>query len=138
MSLLTRKIIGRSEKIYFPEINLEVNAKIDTGAWRTSIHVDGFEVIDNKLHFWIGDKSNMFIFEEYRETIIKNSFGQTQRRYIVSLKMKMGGKKYTLLASLTDRSDMKYSCLIGRRFLKRYGFLVDVTKKNINDKSKKI
>ena len=135
MSLLIKKIIGRSEKIYFPEIDLKLNAKIDTGAWRTSIHVDGFEIKDDKLHFWIGDKTNLFIFEDYKETIVKNSFGQTQKRYIISLKMKMGKKKYTLLASLTDRSGMKYSCLIGRRFLKRYGFLVDVTKKNINDKS---
>lgn len=135
MSLLMRKIIGRSEKIYFPEINLEVNAKVDTGAWRTSIHVDGFEIVENKLHFWIGDRKNLFIFDNYKEATVKNSFGQTQKRYIVSLKMKMGEKKYTLLASLTDRSNMRYACLIGRRFLKRYGFLVDVTRKNINDKS---
>ena len=40
--------------------------------------------------------------------------------------------------SLTDRKKMRYPVLIGRRFLYKFNYLVDVTKKNINDTNKKV
>jgi hypothetical protein len=39
---------------------------------------------------------------------------------------------------LTDRKKMKYPVLIGRRFLYKFNYLVDVTKKNVNDRNKKV
>ena len=32
---------------------------------------------------------------------------------------------------------MKYPCLLGRDFLGRNGFIVDVSKENVNDRTKK-
>jgi hypothetical protein len=121
-----RKIIGRLEKIYFKDLNLKVTSKIDTGAWRSVLHVDGLELKDDFLYFWIGTKENIFMI------------GDIQQRYCIKLKIKIGKKNYKLDVSLTDRSNMRYSCLLGRSFLRKYGFIVDVTKKNINDRLKKI
>jgi hypothetical protein len=128
-------IVGRSEKISFPELNICMSAKIDTGAWRTALHVDGFEIIDGILIFWIGDRSNCFEFKEYETVKVRSSFGVTQERYSIKLKIRIGNKNYKVLVSLTDRNNMKYPCLIGRRFLSRYGLVVDVRKKNINDRN---
>lgn len=133
-----RKIIGRLEKIYFKDLNLKVTSKIDTGAWRSVLHVDGLELKDDFLYFWIGTKENIFMIREFETASVKNSFGDIQQRYCIKLKIKIGKKNYKLDVSLTDRSNMRYSCLLGRSFLRKYGFIVDVTKKNINDRLKKI
>lgn len=133
-----KKIIGRIEKIYFKDLNLKFTSKIDTGAWRSVLHVDGLELKDNKLFFWIGEKNNLFVIEQFEMVDIKNSFGQIQKRYLINLRIKIGKKRYKLDVSLTDRSNMRYPCLLGRSFLRKYGFVVDVTKKNINDRLKKI
>ncbi len=130
------KFIGRLEKIYFKNLDLKLKAKIDTGAWSSSIHVDGVEIDGDELVFWIGE--NKWRYKEYSEVTVKNSFGHEQQRYLIKLKIKIGIKKYNLLVTLADRKKMKYPCLIGRSFLRKYSFLVDVRKKYVNDRFKKI
>ena len=132
------KIIGRSEKISLIDLGFNSKAKIDTGAFTTVIHVDGVKIVGDKLQFWIGDKSNKFIFDKYKRIVVRNSFGKKQKRYSVLTRIKFGDKVYKIYVSLTDRSKMKYPILIGRRFLHKFGFVVDVTKKNINDRTKKV
>lgn len=126
------RIVGRSERITFPELNICLKAKVDTGAWRTALHVDSIKIEGDSLIFWIGNEENVFIYNEYQTVVVRNSFGHIETRYSIFLKVKMGGKNYKILVSLTDRKNMKFPCLIGRRFLKRYGFIVDVRSKNIN------
>ena len=129
--------LGRVEKIFFPDLNIDLNAKIDTGAYRTVIHVDGIEELDGKLTFWIGERSNKFIFDDFNIIDVKNSFGKNQKRYSIKLKMTLGEVTYVVSVSLTNRKNMKFPCLIGRRFLYKYGFIVDVRKKNLHDRNKK-
>ena len=133
-----KKNIGRCERISLIDLGFDSNAKIDTGAYSTVIHVDGVKVVDDKLQFWIGDKSNKFIFDRYKRIVVRNSFGKKQKRYSVLTRVSFGDKVYKIYVSLTDRSKMKYPILIGRRFLHKFGFVVDVTKKNINDRTKKV
>ena len=133
------KFIGRSETISFLDLNINsIQSKIDTGAFGTSIHVDGLEIVDDKLHFWIGDLKNSFIFDKFKTVMVKNSFGEQQKRYSVFTKIKIGKSKYKILVSLSNRSSMRYPVLIGRRFLYKFGYVVDVTKKNIYDRDKKM
>ena len=68
------KIIGRSEKISLIDLGFNSKAKIDTGAFTTVIHVDGVKIVGDKLQFWIGDKSNKFIFDKYKRIVVRNSF----------------------------------------------------------------
>lgn len=134
---MTKKI-GRFEKISIPQLGVkDIDAKIDTGAFNIALHVDGFEVIDNQLYFWIGDGERI-CFTEYKEINVKSSFGRTQKRYLIKTKMKLGKKIYKVYVSLTNRKNMKFPCLIGRRFLYKYEYLVDVRKKNLHDRTKKI
>ncbi len=134
---MTKKI-GRFEKISIPQLGVkDIDAKIDTGAFNIALHVDGFEVIDEKLYFWF-DGCEKICFDEFKEIKVKSSFGRIQKRYLIRVKMKLGRKVHKVFVSLTNRKNMKFPCLIGRRFLYKYNYLVDVRKKNLHDRTKKI
>ena len=129
------KTIGRIEKIDIINFNIQVQSKIDTGAWRNTLHVDEISEIDNVLIIKIDKKE--FTFNKFKIIKVKSSFGRDQTRYAIKLKFKIGEEVYKSSFSLTNRSQMKYPCLLGRDFLGRNGFIVDVSKENINDRTKK-
>lgn len=130
------KKIGRIEKVSFPQLGINlVESKVDTGAFGTSLHVDGVLVKEDKLMFWIGHKRNRFIFTKFKTIKVRSSFGRVQERYSIRTRMILGDRSYKIFVSLTDRKKMKYPCLVGRRFLYKFGYVVDVRKKNIYGKS---
>jgi hypothetical protein len=132
------KHIGRTEFVGFPLIGIKkVVAKVDTGAYSTSIHVSQTKVEDGILKFWIDSPENVYEFEEFKTITVKSSFGKKQKRYMIVTDIKIGKLTYKVHISLSDRKKMKYPVLIGRRFLKENQFMVDVTKKNINVRTKK-
>lgn len=133
-----QKKIGRRERILFTELSISIDAKVDTGAWRSCLHVDGYEIVDNKLVFWIGSKKNSYIYDKFKIVKVRSSFGKTQKRYSIRLRVRIGEKNYKMLVSLTNRKNMKFPCLIGRRFLQRNNFIVDVREKNLHDRSKEM
>lgn len=137
----TKTIIGRNEKVSFPELGIEnIEAKIDTGAYSTAIHTHKIwvEEIDEKetLFFELFDP----VHENYRDLIIKttnffrkkvrSSNGRIEKRFIIRTPMTLGGKKRQTHLSLTNREKMKYPILVGRKFLSK-GFLVDVSLSNL-------
>ncbi len=133
------KKIGRIEKVSFPDLNIEsIDAKIDTGAYTTALHVEGIRARKGKLSFWIDDPTNRIYFDDYKTITVKSSFGKTQKRYSIMTRVVVGESTYKVYISLTNRKDMKYPVLIGRRFLHKFNYIVDVRKKNINDRLKKV
>lgn len=127
-------VIGRREYVHLPELcKKAIEAKIDTGAFRTAIHCerceevehDGKKVLEAILNLdGKGDKTHYF--ERYRLRVIRNSFGQTEQRYCVRITLKMGRKRISSDVSLSDRSGMKFQILIGRKTIGKK-FLVDVS-----------
>jgi len=133
------KKIGRIEKISFPDLNISsLDAKVDTGAYGTALHVDGIRSRNGKLSFWIDNPNNRLYFDKYKEIVVRNSFGKSQKRYSIMTRVVVGDSTYKIFISLTNRKDMKYPVLIGRRFLHKFNYIVDVRKKHINDRSKKV
>jgi len=133
------KKIGRSEGISFPDLNIDsIRGKIDTGAYGIALHVDGIEVIDDKLYFWIGKSENRFEYDKFKTVTVKSSFGRVQKRYSIITRIKVGDSTYKFYVSLTDRKNMRYPVLIGRRFLYKFNYIVDVRSKNIYDRDKKV
>lgn len=132
-----RKEIGRTEIISLPELNIfNLSAKIDTGAYGVALHVDEIKQKNNKLYFTIDSKE--FVYDKFKTITVKNSFGRTQRRFSVLTKIVIGESIYKFYVSLTNRKNMRYPILLGRRFLYKFDYLVDVKKKNINDTTKKV
>ena len=132
-----KKKLGRSEIISFPELKIgSIKAKIDTGAYGVALHVDTIRFEDGTLYFTID--SDEFSYDKFKMISVKNSFGKVQKRFSILTKMVIGDSIYKFYVSLTDRKNMRYPVLIGRRFLYKFNYLVDVTKKNINDRNKKV
>lgn len=139
---MDKKVIGRKERITLPDLGLRsVWAKIDTGAYTSSIHAENIreevEKGQNILKFEIlmpgHPKFNgtTLSFQNYRQKIVKNSFGQSETRYLVVTRIKIAGEIFPAEFTLSDRSSMKNSILLGRKIL-RDKFLVDVSKINLS------
>lgn len=131
-----KKIIGRVDKIDLPQLKLfNVDAKIDTGAYGCALHTHHTEVVEQEgqpaLRFKVLDpdhpeyEDRYFYFHEFSDKNVKNSFGIAEHRFTIRTVMLVFGKKYSVEFSLTDRKDMRFPVLLGRKFLSR-GFLVDV------------
>lgn len=139
---MEKKIIGRKEKISLPKLGLKlVWAKIDTGAYTSSIHAEQIREEEYKgkkvLAFQAllpGHPSftgKTVRFENYREKKVKNSFGHAETRFLIETIIRLAGETYTAEFTLSDRSSMKNSILLGRKLL-RDRFLVDVTGSNLS------
>jgi hypothetical protein len=144
----TKRIIGRREMVNFPLLQLlEVEAKIDTGAYTSAIHcsdireatlADGCRVI----RFQLLDPTHpqydqqLFEFKEFTLRDIKSSFGDVQERYVIRTQIQLFEEIFEADFSLSDRRDLKYPVLIGRALLQN-NFVVDVSKKNVALKKKK-
>lgn len=139
---MDKKIIGRKEKITLPDLGLKsVWAKIDTGAFTSSLHAEDIREEEENgkmvLKFEIlmsGHKDftgKTLSFEEYKQKKVKNSFGQTETRYLVVTRIKIAGETFSAEFTLSDRSSMKNSILLGRKILQNK-FLVDVNRVNLS------
>ena len=133
-------IIGRAENIDIVDIVPSVPSKIDTGAYRSSIHATKIKVVgegDAKVltfellgHPMSPVKYPMEI-KEFEEVSVTNSFGHEEKRYEVILRVKMGPKVFNTSFTLADRANNFFPILIGRKFL-RNRFIVDVTKASVD------
>jgi len=141
------KVIGRVDRADFPELSLvNIDIKVDTGAYTSTIHsydikelsIEGephiaFQILDPS-HPKYGGKE--YKTKRFQKKIVKNSFGESEERFIVKTKIILFGEEYPIHLSLSKREDMKYPILIGRRFLNKR-FVVDPSQKNISFKKKK-
>lgn len=134
-------LIGRRELVDLPELNIyNIPAKIDTGAYTTALHCyDVYELREGRekvLCFKVLDPSHPLFsneeiqFKMYSRKKIKSSFGQFEKRFIIKTKIRIAGKEITTEVSLSDRANLKYPVLIGRKVLSK-GFVIDVTKVNL-------
>jgi hypothetical protein len=129
--------LGRREIVDFPDLGLfGLTAKIDTGANTTALHCHHVRVENGVLFFRLLDETHPEYqdtehrFEKFELKTIKSSFGESELRFIIRTKIKIGKRTLRGIVSLTDRANMKYPVLIGRRLLKNR-FLVDVSKLNV-------
>lgn len=120
-----------------------IHAKIDTGAFTSSLHCSRAEVVNGLLEFVLLDDEHpeftgmKFVFKEYAERDVKNSFGVAERRYVIITSIKIFDEEITAEFSLSDRDALRFPILLGRKIL-RDRFLIDVTKKNLSFRSNKI
>jgi hypothetical protein len=141
-----KSVIGRSDYIDLPAMGLfQLKAKVDTGAYTSAIHYHHAEVVEKDgkevLHFTLLDPTHpeyndkSFYFADFETREIKNSFGQSEERFIINAKIVILGKKYLTEFSLSNRGNLKFPILLGRKLLRK-NFIVDVSKKNISLKLK--
>ncbi len=142
----TKTTIGRYDKIDLPEMNLwDIDAKIDTGADGSAIHCHQIEIVRQKgkklLHFILLDPThpnfdnNSFYFEDFKQRSIKNSFGDSEKRFVIKTPIVIFGKETPTELSLSYRGNLSFPILLGRKFLYRK-FVVDVARSNLSYRRK--
>lgn len=140
------ELIGRVDKLDFPELDLRnIDVKVDTGAYTSSIHshdireieVNGEKYIEFKLLDSSHPKFNNRVFKvkNYELKSVKSSFGDVEQRFVIKTKILIFEQEYPIHLSLSERSDMKFPILLGRRFLNKR-FTVDTSLKKLSFKLK--
>lgn len=131
------KTIGTFLDVDLPLLGIEnVTAKVDTGAYNGSLHASNIREVrdgnDNSLLRFnpMGSSDHVIEIATYHKRRVKSSNGIAAMRYAIDTEINIMGQIYPITLTLTNRSAMKYQMLIGRKFLRLHGFLVDVN--NIN------
>ena len=141
-----KKIIGRKDIADFPDLNLKnINIKVDTGAYTSAIHCRQIEVEQvegkNILHYTLLDPTHKqydnktFSTESFKEKRVKNSFGGSEKRFVIVTTIRIFKKRYKIELSLSERGEMRFPVLIGRKFLMGK-FIVNPSEYDISHKQK--
>jgi len=139
--------IGRIDKADFPELSLEeIDIKIDSGAYTSSIHCSDinevtlnnnpfitFTLLDPEHPFYNNKK---FTFQNYTSKVVKSSNGISEKRFMIQTEIRIFNTTFPIYLTLTERKDMKFPILLGRKFLNKK-FVIDTSKTNLSYKSKK-
>lgn len=134
----SKRIVGKKELISIIDLDLfNLDAKVDTGADSNALHCDDIYVDDdNFVHFTLLDEVHKAYHGRkmkmplHKVKKVKSSNGELQIRPSIKVSVDFFGYRYKTIISLTNRADMKYPMLIGRRFLSGK-FLVDVSQEYI-------
>lgn len=128
-------IIGRKEKIDIPGWGLKnLDAKVDTGAYSCSLHckILGEKHIDGIPHIRFIPLAKKYKARNAQEITapisnrkkVKSSSGHIEERYFIKIAIQIGPEIFETEFSLSNRTSMRYTILLGRRLLKKR-FLVD-------------
>ncbi len=139
-----KTIIGSYELIDFPDqILVAVPAKTDTGANISAIHATEIKEITRQgkqlLQFKLlashtsYDYERVITVDKYRVKTIENSFGQSEKRYVVRMKVKVAKRTFRTDFTLANRSKKTFPILLGREMLDNR-FIVDTAICNIPKK----
>jgi hypothetical protein len=142
----TKLVIGRTDIIDLPEFGLKgIQAKIDTGAYTSAIHCSRIKTINIEGEEFItfhipnshikGTSKKIFKTNDFVKKNIKSSSGHIEKRYVIKTRIFIFNKSINTEFSLTDRSQMKYPILLGRKLLSKR-FVVDVSSVNLSYKRK--
>ena len=138
--------IGRSDKADFPEFFLsEIDLKIDSGAYTSSVHcskiketslngkpIITFTLLDPEHSFY---NNKEFTSKNYASKIVKSSNGISEKRFRILTEIVIFNKTFPIYLTLSERKNMKFPILLGRKFLNKK-FVIDTTKKNLSYKLK--
>ncbi len=107
--------------MHFPHLKITLRAKLDTGAKTSSLGGHDVEVFQRSGQDWIGfavaNGQARIERPVVRRVTIRRAGAPDQRRPVVRLLTCFAGATRMTEFTITDRSDMTYPLLLGRRFL---------------------
>jgi len=134
-----KHLFGAVEMSQFASLNLDLPARINTGARTTSLHAMNIVFFERDGKDWVrfdtpnGENKNQQHEKPLKRIIrIKRKGAGSVERPVVELKVQIGEVTQRLEVNLTDRSNFEYPALIGRDFLQDL-VIVDVSKTYIAD-----
>lgn len=136
------QVYGWREKILIDGMKEKIYAKLDTGAYTSSIHAEEKELFEREGKKWVrftvtepGKKDSPRVKIEaplVRIARIKNPGGDSETREVVRLAFKIGDRKLRGDFTLNNRSNMLSAVLIGRKAIKELGW-IDPSRTNLAD-----
>jgi hypothetical protein len=128
---MQQKVLGHVEEVAIPTLGVDhVIAKVDTGAFSGALHCTDIVLSRDKksLSFNpLGNSGQRVHISKFDMKTVRSASGHEERRFIVPVKIMLAGREYDTVIGLTDRSDMGYEMLLGRRFLREHHMIVDVS-----------
>jgi len=139
-------IIGRQDIADFPLLNIyNLPVKIDSGAYTSSLHCHNIiEFEENgkkkiKCNLLDPEHENYhekeITFAAFTKKKVKSSNGQVEERYKITTEIVLFNQTFPIEFTLSERGSMRFSVLIGRKFL-THRFIVDTSLKNLSLKNK--
>ena len=127
---------GLIEYVSVETLNLKLKAKLDTGAFFTSINALDLKKFERDGKMWarfavLDPKTGEKIFFELpiiRTKVIKQLSGKYQERPVVLMTFELGNIKETVETTLSDRTGYLYQLLVGRNFTENR-VVIDVGKR---------
>jgi ribosomal protein S6--L-glutamate ligase len=133
--VLSAFILGRREWVALPELGIfAIKAKVDTGARSAALHADDIEPFGSpqaprvrftvhpvleKPEIRVECVANLLCNRE-----ITSSSGDTESRYIIETRVRIGNRDWPIELGLTNRDGLTNRMLLGRQAIQP-GMLVD-------------
>ena len=131
-------LIGWKEEIGLPELGLgKLIAKIDTGARSAALHAENIAIMGRRVSFTMemGGRKRNCIARLSELKRVKSSNGHSELRPLIETDIEIGAHRFSIIISLTDRTDMGVPMLLGREAIKGR-FLVHPAKRFVQSRSK--
>ena len=117
-------VVGWIEDVLIEPFDFTIQAKLDTGADKSSLHAsnieefnkDGKDFVRFDLRNRRGEVQALEL-EAYKTTSIRRIQDKAQRRIVVRVPLCLAGHKIDVDVTLVDRSNLSVPMLIGRNFL---------------------
>lgn len=126
-------VIGWHECISLPAIGLhDFAVKVDTGAKTTALHADDIATFVKDGVKWVrflspaipGTPPQTYEFPVHTKRDITNTSGTPETRIVIRTPMVIAGRKWKIDISLTDRGNMRFPLILGRRALRGHNIAV--------------
>jgi hypothetical protein len=128
--------LGWREWISFPELNiLAIKAKIDTGARTSALHtfrLESFSAAGRpQVRFWLHplrrrtDLEIICVADVIDCRTVSDSGGHREKRFVIRTPVRLNGREWPIEITLTNREDMVFRVLLGRRAIVDGGLVVD-------------
>ena len=128
-------ILGWEEWVALPELGLPaIKAKVDTGARTSALHASSIEPFGSSAapmvrfvvhpHPSRSDIAVVCSAPVIGRREVTSSNGDSEHRYVIATAVAIGGRRWPIEVTLTNRETMSYRMLLGRQAIAD-GVLVD-------------
>jgi hypothetical protein len=126
-----KTIIGAAEEVVIMPVGMRLAARIDTGAYSSSLDVCDYKVEGKYVTFKLSERCGNHAMRRplLKMKTVRTSKG-SDKRPVILLDICIGSRIIKTRVTLNDRSKMEFPVLIGRRALAGK-FVVDVSRKNL-------